>query len=355
MLALTAYILQRKAEEYLPDASQITNEESINDYLKNHWFSYEEFKKNPNVILVPTGVFIESLEFSDSNTVHMSGYIWQKYKNENKDISRGVVFPEGIDVTIEKAFHREEKGFDVHGWYFEASFIQPFDYDEFPFDHKLVWIRMWHKDFDKNVVLVPDLSSYDSTLATDKFGLCPEIVLAGFDIEETFFKFAESRYDTNFGINNYIGKKGFPELTYNIALKRKTSDALIIYILPILAVFVLLFFSITMLTSDEKLLDVMGFNFSDMTNLGALFLFLVILSHIQLRSNVTSQSIMFIEYLYFLAYASITWMVLASFIVSNRYLNKILPILYAHNCIYIKAIFPPILCAVFLYLSLTQL
>jgi hypothetical protein len=65
------------------------------------------------VIHVPTGIFLQSLEFSSANNVIVTGYIWQDYSNiEDDDITPGFIFPEAESIDVEETYR---KG-DVVGW-----------------------------------------------------------------------------------------------------------------------------------------------------------------------------------------------------------------------------------------------
>ena len=75
------------------------------------------------------------------------------------------------------------------GWYFEANLRQPFSYKDYPIDHKTVWVKLLPKDFYSNVTLVPSFNSYDSTSLYSIFGISKDIVLTGWEINETFFDY----------------------------------------------------------------------------------------------------------------------------------------------------------------------
>jgi hypothetical protein len=95
---------------------------------------------------------------------------------------------------------------EVIGWYFEAALRQPFNYAYYPFDHKTVWVRLWAKDFSKNIVLLPNFTAYKATGLANIFGIDDEIVLGTWDRQDTYFNYRLSNYDTNFGI---LGKQAF--------------------------------------------------------------------------------------------------------------------------------------------------
>ena len=49
-------------------------------------------------------------------------------------------------------------------------------------------------------------------------------------------------YDTNFGIDDYAGEKGFPELHFNLVVGRKFTNALVTNLTPLIIVASMLFF-----------------------------------------------------------------------------------------------------------------
>ncbi len=95
--------------------------------------------------LIPTGVFVQSLQFNTANNVQVSGYVWQKYAdNIPADITRGFVLPEAVAEAYRstEAYRVHENGAEVIGWYFSATLRQSFDYGHYPFDRQDVWLRI---------------------------------------------------------------------------------------------------------------------------------------------------------------------------------------------------------------------
>lgn len=54
---------------------------------------------------------------------------------------------------------------------------------------------------------------------SDIFGIEENIVLGTWERKNTYFDYKLSNYDTNVGIDNYIGQEGFSELHYNFVVK----------------------------------------------------------------------------------------------------------------------------------------
>ena len=70
-------------------------------------------------LVIPTGVFIQSVEFVTANNVEVSGYVWQRYaRSIPPDLERGIVLPEALEDAYEarEVFRYDEGGDEVIGW-----------------------------------------------------------------------------------------------------------------------------------------------------------------------------------------------------------------------------------------------
>jgi len=300
--------------KYEVDPPQLVNEQATNEYLKKHWEDPLALA-SPDAkvtIKIKTGIFIQSLQFFNSSEVHLTGYIWQRYTDGLHDLIKpkkneiGFILPEqvnsGNDIKPREVYRVQDGNEEVIGWYFEATLKQPFDYDLYPFDHKTVWVRMWPQKFSENIVLVPDFKSYKATGAHDIFGIEENIVLGTWNRENTYFDYQLTSYDTDFGIPDYIGQEGFPELHYNFVVKRKFENAFIVYLLPLFLVSALLFAALLTVSSKEELTSKLGFSTSGFIGASSALFFVVMLAHIQLREQFAGASIVYIEYFYVLMY-----------------------------------------------------
>ena len=300
--------------KYEVDPPQLVNEQATNDYLKAHWedsLSLITSGAKPT-IKIKTGIFIQSLQFFNSSEVNLTGYIWQRYTDGVHDAIKptegevGFILPEqvnsGSDIAPREAYRVRDGNDEVIGWYFEATLKQPFDYALYPFDHKTVWVRMWPKAFSQNIVLVPDFKSYKATGEHDIFGIEENIVLGTWVRKNTYFDYKLSSYDTDFGIADYIGQEGFPELHYNFVVKRKFENAFIVYLLPLFLVATLLFAALLTVSAKDELSSKLGFSTSGFIGASSALFFVVMLAHIQLREQFAGASIVYIEYFYILMY-----------------------------------------------------
>lgn len=337
---------------------QLVDKKTTDDFLYRKWEKpLAELATVPahnrRTIKVRTGIFIQSLKFFDSTEVNLSGYIWQRYHSrEQADLipgkgEVGFILPEQVDsasVSEPREVYRHRGADDtVIGWYFEATLRQPFDFSDYPFDHKTAWVRMWHRQFWRNVVLVPDFDSYQQTGTCDIFGIEESIVLGAWDRDDTFFDYTPANYDTDFGIPGYIGQHEFPELRYNFVLKRKFENAFIVYLLPLLLVAMLLFAALLTVSDRDELSSRFGFNTSGFIGACSALFFVVLLAHIQLREQFVASGIVYIEYFYILMYLLLVLATANTFLFSIRPRRGCDWLLYEDNIVVKLAYWPVVL------------
>lgn len=304
LVGLWAYM-----NRYEPAMTQLVDDEAVDRYLEETWEPSvrDSASRIEPTIRLRTGIFVSSLKFFDSSEVKVTGYIWQRFVDGVHDtIQEGFVLPEqvdsGSDIEPREVYRVRNGNEEVVGWYFEALLRQPFEYSTYPFDHKTVWVRLWPREFSRNIVLVPDFASYDATGLDDIFGIDREIVLGAWDRANTFFDYQPSSYSTNFGIANYMGQTDFPELRYNFVIKRKFGDAFIVHLLPLLLVAALLYGALLTVSDNPEISDRLGFNASGVIASCSALFFVVLLSHLQLREQFAGSQIVYMEYFYFLLY-----------------------------------------------------
>jgi hypothetical protein len=179
-------------------------------------------------------------------------------------------------------------------------------------------VRLWPRDFSRNIILVPDFDAYAATGVEDLFGIDKRIVLGAWEWEDTYFDYQLSDYDTNFGIHDYIGQKGFPELHFNFVIKRKFGNAFIVYLLPLLLVASLLFAAMLTISDKDKLSDRLGFNVSGFIGACSALFFVILLSHIQLREQFAGTSIVYIEYFYIMMYVMLVAATVNTYLFATR-------------------------------------
>lgn len=292
----------------------ITNIQQLKELTaKNHLHRRVD---NKEPIDIPTGLFIQSIEFQSSNNVLITGYVWQRVPTGK--ITPGIIFPEAISGSELKQVYSSRIDDDtLTGWYFETEFRQPFDYSRYPLDNKNVWIRLWHGHFAENVILVPDLSSYDTLAAELTPGIESTIVLSGWNLKASGFQYVKHSYNSSFGFPMSPQHGNVPELYYTVKLERNFIDAFVTNLVPLIVVSIMLFAILLTITHDKDRAGLFGADaFSVVTTTAGLF-FIVLVAHIQLRKEFTLPHIIYLEYFYLVMYIAILWVSVAAFLVSS--------------------------------------
>ncbi len=255
---------------------------------------------------LPTGFFIQSINFESANDVRLTGIIWQKFTDGVHDnVARGVEFPEAVDLTLTEKYKSREGNIEIIGWSFSTTLRQQFDYSRYPLDNKDVWLRAISADFGKNVVLVPDLESYPILNPTSLPGIEEDIVLSGWDLDSSFFNYVYNKYNTDFGLPDSSGKNVFPELYFTVIIKRNFLAPFVTYVLPILIIACILFTVLLMSTRDEKKNEMFQFSITSVIATCSGLFFSVLVAHSQLRGSVSVNSLMYLEYFCFVLYLAI--------------------------------------------------
>ncbi|GLX78835.1 hypothetical protein tinsulaeT_21750 [Thalassotalea insulae] len=291
---------------YQPNKHQLLSEDAAKAHLVEE-FNQTSLSNEQNLQYIPTGIYLQSFKFSSSNDVRITGYIWQRYltaKLETTEPKANFIFPEqvGGSSDFELAYQHQVGEHTVLGWYFDVTLRQKFSYKNYPLDHKTVWIKLWPAHFDRNIVLLPALNDYHSTAPGDTFGIDTDIVIGNWEINETFFDYKLGHYDTSFGFNQAYNEQNYPELSFNLVLKRKFLNAFVIHLVPLLTVAVLLFASLMSVTAEQVKRETFGFNFTAIISIVSALFFVVMLSHIQLRKQFAEDGIVYIEYFFLLMY-----------------------------------------------------
>lgn len=252
-------------------------------------------------IQVPTGIFVQCLEFLSANNVLVTGYVWQKCpENTGNDLTPGVIFPEVEDMNVEE-YYRDD---DLIGWHFKAVLRQKFDYSKYPFDRSDIRIRFWHRDFHRNIILTPDLESYAFIRPELKPGLESDLVLEGWNVQNSFFSYRNNSYSTNFGVKSYDHGNS-PELYFNIDVKRIFLGIFISNFITLVVVVLLVFAVLMISTRHEQQIKSYGFVSSLVLLYCAAILFVLIVSHVSLREKLVASGIIYLEYFFFVMYFAI--------------------------------------------------
>lgn len=318
----------------------IADTASLENFTRRHREQSRRRHDEPPVF-VPTGLYIQSMKFTSGNEIAFRGYIWQKYDSRaHRDLSRGFIFPEAESLSIEEAYRRKNGSVETLGWSFRGTLRVAFDHAAYPLDRERVWLRVWPKDFARNVVLTPDLESYKLLNPAALPGLERGMKLKMWSIRDAFFEYHFNSYDTDFGIKNYVGQDKFPELYYNVSIQRNFMDAFLSRLTPVLVISVMLFGMMIIATRDPERRGFTGWSVSSVLTFGAAQFFVVILSHIDLRAQFSAGKILYLEYFYFLMYLSIIWVVINALLYT---FDVRFPLIRARDNLYPKLLYWPVI------------
>ncbi|GDX81359.1 hypothetical protein LBMAG42_31700 [Deltaproteobacteria bacterium] len=233
-----------------------------------------------------------------------------------------MIFPEAVESSVEPLYERPilEGGAEVgtvFGYSFKLTVREQFDFHRYPFDTKDVWLRMWPKDFDSNVVLVPDLDAYPEIDPALRPGLDVGLVLAGWEPLRTYFQYREGNYSMDFGNRDYVGTEGFPELNFTVDVQRNFINTLVSDLIPLAVVTFLLYGVLRTLGTNHARIALTGFSFTSVLGACSGLVFVILLGHIQLRNALAGQEITYLEWYYFIIYIALVlttvnaWMLIA--------------------------------------------
>ena len=264
-------------------------------------------KKNnaANPIVIPTGVYIDELGFMDSYNVNISGSVWQKYpKTILDDITVGFQFPQASpfaeSVYIEEIFREETNKHVLISYNFRLTAKLNFVYRKYPFDKRNLNLEIRPLNHNDNLFFTPDLDSYKVTNPSQKSGLSSNISLSGNRILESYFSYQYLDYGTTFGLKNNTHVSKVPELYFNINMKRVLINAFVTYLIPIFVTLIMMFIMVYASNKSHELISDSGI-VQGMTA----FFFVLVFSHIDLRKNIETTELIYMEYFYFITYIMI--------------------------------------------------
>jgi hypothetical protein len=294
------------------------------------------------LVFIPTGLYIESIEFSGPYTVEVSGQIWQRYANDlPKGITKGVFLPEAKEQPTLKEVYREQlSNEELTGWTFHATLREQFNYSRYPLGRHQIWIRMWHPDYERNVYLTPDLGAYTSLDPSALPGVDPELVLENWDIQQSFFSYRTHRYNTDFGTPGYIADQPHPELYYSIAVKRYLLSPLISRTIVPIVILIELFVVVMVISREIKRLEKFDVRPGGVMFTGAAFFFAVLIAQDSLRAEVKAPGFIYIESLYIITYFVILAVVFNSVLLVGR---PNLRLFREYDNVWVKVLYWPVI------------
>ena len=285
---------------------------------------------------IPTGIYLDSLDFSSSNTVSVSGRIWQKYpKDLPPSFKKGVYFKRALDVEFTEPHIQLTEKYENWLWHFEAEIKEKIDYSRYPLEVEHLGIELLPVDNINNTVLLPDFSSYSILTPTLLPGINKEVFIPGWVITDSFFSFKYPKNYTSFGVDSNFDENVLPHLNYEIGIKRVVVDAFVSNLMPLVVVSCILFLSAFLPSRVDM---------SHVLTICATLFFAVVFSHMAIRRNIAIGEIFYLEYFFFVIYIALLLTPANNF---RLYLNVSVPIMEYKNGLILKAAYWPVILSIF--------
>ncbi len=329
-------------EPSLKVAERATLQSAMAQYLRT---CEENHTEKP--VFVPTGVFLESTQFTSATDLQVTGYLWQKYELGPQDhLARGFTLGDVTQLEVTENYRERAGGFETVRWHFKANIRQRLEHARYPLEVEQVALRILHRELNHNVVLVPDLAAYRVLNPTALPGLARGLKLSGWQITATCFDFRKLRFDTNFGVERSYAKENLPSLHYTLMIRRNVLDAFLSNLTPLFIVAAILFILIMLSSRDERLVSFLQAGSGRILNICTAMFFVIAFSHIEVRRRIASEAIFYMEYFYFLIYFGILWVCVNSVLYATK--RPIGFIQYRENLIAKLAYWPFLLGVLFL-------
>ena len=333
------------------DQERIVNASILKKYVER--YDRDLYKlTNTTYTRIPTGIFIESYELG-SFEASVIGKLWMKYpKSLYETAPPAFYFPdvsaiESRGLVSEIVSETEYKDYVLVTWNFRATLEQNFSYQQYPFEQNDIEVVILYPDFSKNILLVPDLDSYDILNPSVRPGLNANISVPSSETISSFFTFNIIDYKTNFG--NETLAKNHPALTFNMVAKRIWLSPFIANIIPILIVALIMF--IVLYVSSNKEEGRSGITTMNVIQSSAGFLFILLLAHVNERNRIETPDIAYIELFYFSMYVFITLETVALAMLFRGANSRIFA--YGDNLV-LKLLFWPVLISIWLAVTLLR-
>ncbi|WP_298506967.1 cache domain-containing protein [uncultured Maribacter sp.] len=312
-IVLVGY-LEHTGSRRMTDAESppISDISSLGSFVNQQQTRRSELKL-PESTSIPTGIFIQRMAFENSYNLNVGGRIWQKYPLDLVDkIEEGFRFPQTSPFAeasyIEETTRKKIKGiagkpdYLLISWDFRVTLQQYLNYENFPFDKRHISMDIVPISNEDNLIFTPDLASYEFTNPTKKVGLNPNVKVSGNKIMKSYFNYSVESYDTDFGYGTKTLFEEVPILHYNIDLRRILLNTFVTYLIPIFVVLIMMYILLVACSKTEERQGIIEGM--------AAFFFVLIFSHIDLRKEIITADLIYMEYFYFTTYLMIilsTW------------------------------------------------
>ena len=282
----------------------ITDRTALSNFIDQQHQRLEKLKLRKSTP-VPTGLLIRRMEFENSYELNVSGTVWQKYPLEIADrVSVGFSLPQTspfaeasyIEEVYRKRVEPTEKkpGHLLVRYEFRTTLEQYLDYKDFPFDKRHLKVHIAPLQITDQLLFTPDLSGYEFTNPVRRPGLDPDVHISGNRVTKSYFSYIVKSYSTNFGYTSKTLFEEVPALWFNVNLRRTLINVFVTYLIPIFVTLTMVFILLVASSKGEERQGIIESM--------AAFFFVLIFSHIDMRREIITPDLIFLEYFYFITY-----------------------------------------------------
>jgi len=345
------WYLNVSEEFYANDANdtKILSSTTIDNYLEDRNKRLSLLDSSLKSIEIPTGVFLYDIDFVNAYDVAIIGKIWQKIPDDF-EVKNGTtfIFPQasatGLSVRVRPMSKEHIGNYWIYNYDFNATIQFDFDYLKFPLNSKKLDLQITYPHINDNIVLVPDIQSYEFINPIFKPGISYDLYMPNSKVIESYFSFHEHNFYSDLGNKKIKGLKETAVLTFNVLIKNVIISSIISNIIPILIIAIMIF--LLPFTVDKKDGEVKEGGSLSIIQAAGGFFFVLLLAHIQLRKNIETPGLIYLEIFYFVMYfilAAMSASVMV-YLKTNKY-----PILeYKQNLIFKISYWPILLFIIYL-------
>jgi hypothetical protein len=154
----------------------------------------------------------------------------------------------------------------------------------------------------ESLIFVPDFRSYSVIVPTLKPFVANNIAIPGWQPIQSYYKPYSHAYNMTFGFRKQRVDDHVRDLVLVVTLQREWISIFVSVIIPIFVLMALAYASLMMISSDEQKIKAYDFKAQRMLMVGATFCLFLVIATVNLRERIVSDSITYIEQLYFLLY-----------------------------------------------------
>ena len=268
-----------------------------------------EKSKIDHTYLIPTGVLIQDIKFLGTDEVSVSGTVWQNIPNTLPESAIGVSFSDTRpnNLTMEKSFQKKKNNFTtLHGWRFTTQLRHEGHVGRYPFDERLIQLKLVPEKSDQNVILTPAFYDYDLLTPTELPGIDGTLKMKYWHFKESYFSYSNHSMDNVSQLAVVMNSE--KPLLFNVKIARNSLSPIVAYVLPIF-IGSLMIFIVLMIPHDRS----PGLVFSTLSYGGTIY-FVISIFHVGLRNAEGIDGLSYLESYYIIMHAMVMLVSLNGFL-----------------------------------------